>query len=169
MSSYTEPVPNIPTLAPVNVYQDETQPLRDQLDHIYTDVSYVTNDKKRRSQYLLQEDITNDIWVQTPADSQSAPNPVYTLTLPTGAIAAGANPINHGIVDSGGSSILDTVVDIRVMVKNASTQRMIPYATPTIGDAAGVEVTALQVIITLGATFGNDYTGYVVMEYTKKT
>jgi hypothetical protein len=161
MSSYTEPVPNIPTLAPVNVYQDDTQPLRDQLDHIYTDVSYVTNDKKRRSQYLLQEDITNDIWVQTPADSQDAPNPIYTLTLPTGALAAGANAIPHGIVTIG------TLVDIRAVVTNGTTQRPIPYANPTAANSAAIDVDTNNVTITLGAGFGANYTGYIIMEYTK--
>lgn len=161
MSSYIEPVPNIPTLAPVNVYQDDTQPLRDQLDHIYTDVSYVTNDKKRRSQYLLQEDITNDIWVQSPADSQNAPNPIFTLTLPTGVLSAGANVIPHGIVT------IATLVNIRAMVTNGTNQRLIPYANPTAANSAAIDVDATNVTITLGAGFGANYEGYIIMDYTK--
>lgn len=158
MTSYTEPVPNIPTLAPTNVYQEDTQPMRDQLDKIYTDTANVVNDKARREQYLTTEDISADTWVQP--DPQGNPNPIFkkTVALP-GVLPQAA--FAHGITDFG------TLVNVRAMVTNGTNYRLIPYASPTITDAASIDVDATNVTIAIGATFGANYNGYVILEYTK--
>lgn len=156
MTNYLEPVPSIPTLAPTNVYTEDQQPIRDQLDKIYTDVSNVVNDKKRRDNYLLTEQITNDVWVDGKA--------VYTKTLrapATGNIAAGANNIPHGI------TTIDSLVDIRVVVSDGTTRKPLPYAHPTAANAAAVDVTATNIVITAGASFGANFNGYAIIQYTK--
>jgi hypothetical protein len=154
MSSYLGPVPNIPSLAPTNIYNETTQPLRDQLDNIYTDVANVVNDKKRRDSYLTIETITNDLWTDG--------NPVFSKTVATGVLAAGGvNLIAHGIV-----SIAD-LVDIRVMVSDGTTQKLLPYASSVAASAASVDVTAVNVVITTGAAFGAGFSGYAILQYTK--
>lgn len=162
MGSYIEPIPNIPTLAPTNIYQENTQPMRDQLDKIYTDVANVVNDKARSYRYLTTEDITNDVWVQ--ADPQGNPNPVFTKTVALAApLIAGANVTAHGITD------FDTLVNVRAMVTDGTNHRLIPYANPTAANAAGIDVDATNITITVGATFGANYDGYAILQYTKTT
>lgn len=158
MSSYLGPTPAIPTLSPTQIYADDTQPLRDQIDYIYTDVAFVVNDKARAFQYLQTEDITNDDWTTT---TQDTPVPIYTKTLATGSLVAGVNTIAHGITGFG------TLVNIRVMVTNGTNQRLLGYSSPTIGDCASVDVNATNAVITLGASFGLGYTGWIIMQYTK--
>lgn len=158
MSSYLGPTPAIPTLSPTQIYADDTQPLERQLDYIYTDVAFCVNDKARAYQYLQTEDITNDDWTTATQDS---PAPIYTKTLATGPLLAGVNTIPHGITGFG------TLVNIRVMVTNGTNQRLLGYSSPTITDCASVDVSATDVVITLGATFGLGYTGYIWVEYTK--
>lgn len=157
MTSYLEPVPAIPTLSPTNIYPEEVQPLENQIDQIYTDVSNVMGDKKRSDTYLQTEDITNDIWTTSVADE---PVPIYRKTIPTGVLAAGPNTIPHGISQFG------TLVDIRVMVSDGTNQRKLGYASPTPGDCASVDTDATNVVIFLGGTFGVGYEGYIIMEYT---
>lgn len=160
MSSYLEPVPNVPSLSPVNIYENQIQPLEEQVDKVYTDTANVVNDKARREQYLLQEDITADTW---PNDNQNEiPLQIFRKTLETGALTAGAtNNIAHGI------SSLNKLIDIRVMVTNGTNQRVLPYASPTLANNASVDVDTTNVVIVLGATFGAGYSGYIVMQYTK--
>lgn len=160
MGSYVEPIPNIPTLAPTNIYQEDTQPIRDQLDKIYTDVSNVVNDKARAYKYLTTEDITNDLWVDT--DPEGTPNPVFTKTVALSApLAAGANVTAHGIVD------FDKLVNVRAMVTDGSNNRLIPYANPVAANSAAIDVDATNITITVGAGFGANYDGYVILQYTK--
>ncbi len=158
--NYIEPVPNVPSLSPVNIYEEEIQPLNVQVDKVYTDTANVVNDKARREQYLLQEDITADTW---PNENQNEiPLQVFRKTLETGVLTAGiANIIPHGIVT------IDRLIDIRVMVTNGTTRRFIPYASPILANNASVDVTSTNVTITLGATFGAGYSGYIIMQYTK--
>lgn len=161
MTSYIEPIPNVPTLSPTNIYEEDTQPIRDQLDKIYTDTSNVVNDKARREQYLTTEDITADTWVEP--DPQGNPNPIFRKAIATGVLAAGANTIAHGITD------FDKLVNIRVMVTDGTNHRLIPYANPTAANSAAVDVDATNVVITLGAGFGANYQGYILIWYTKLT
>lgn len=157
MSSYLGPIPSIPTLAPTNIYEEDQQPLRDQLDKIYTDVSNVVNDKKRKDTYLLEEDITIDTWVDG--------KPIFRKTIATGTINQGAtNNISHGI------STIDDLVDIRVVVDDGGSppnRKILPYASPTAANAASVDVTNTNVVIITGASFGTAYTGYIYIQYTK--
>lgn len=153
MSSYLEPVPNIPTLAPTNVYQEDEQPIRDQLDKIYTDVANVVNDKKRRDTYLQTEDITNDVWVNN--------TPVFTKTIAIPAINAGVNTIPHGIIT------ISDLVDIRIVVSDGTTRKILPYASPTVANSASVDVTITDIVITAGASFGANFAGYAIIQYTK--
>ena len=151
--SYTS-IPNIPTLSPVNIYAEDQRPLIEQINDIYTDISYVVNNKKRRDTYLQVEDISNDLWVDNKA--------IFRKTIATGILAAGAtNSIAHGIVT------LDRLIDIRVMVTNGTNQRTLPYANPTASSSAAVDVDITNVVITTGATFGANYQGFIIMEYTK--
>jgi hypothetical protein len=153
MTSYTSQ-PDIPTLSPVNIYAEDTRPINDQINDIYTDISNIVNDKKRRDTYLLQEDITIDVWV----DQRS----VFRKTVATGALTAGAtNTIAHGI------TTLSTLVDVRVMVTNGTNQRTIPYAHPTAANAGAVDVDATNIVITLGAGFCAGYSVYAIIQYTK--
>lgn len=158
MTSYLGPVPAIPTLSPTNIYPEDVQPLEVQIDQVYTDIAFVVNDKARANQYLLQEDITNDDWVTSTANS---PIPIYTITLPTGALVNGINNIPHGILG------FDTLVDIRVMVSNGTNQRMIPYSSPTAINSASIDVDNTNVILTLGVGFGAGYSGWIIMQYTR--
>lgn len=156
MSSYLGPVPNIPTLAPTNFYPEDQQPIHDQLAIVYTDIANVVNDKKRSDNYQLNlnfENVTNDVWVDG--------KPVFKKVLATGTLAAGANVIPHGI------TTLQTLVDIRVMVSNGTLQRPIPYASPVANAEASVDVNSTQVGINVGAAFGANFSGYIIMEYTK--
>lgn len=155
MTSYTS-VPIIPTLAPTTIYDDEQQPLKDQLDRIYTDTANTVNDKKRRDAYYTTEEITNDVWVDNKA--------IYTKTLrfpDAGNIAAGANVGTHGITG------LAFVVDVRVVTSDGTTRKILPFADPVAGNAASVNVTATQVVVTAGATFGANQNGYAILYYTK--
>lgn len=153
MSSYLGPVPDIPSLAPTNFYAEDQQPIRDQLDKVYTDIANVVNDKKRRDIYLQTEVITNDLWVNNKA--------VFTKTIAVPAIAAGANNIAHGI-----TTIAD-LVDIRVVVSDGTTRKILPYASPTAANSASVDVTGTNIVITAGAGFGANFTGYAIIQYTK--
>lgn len=159
MSSYLEPVPAIPSLPPLNIFDDDTQPMEEQLDSMYTMTADVVNDKARAELYLLQEDITNDTWVSSTPEDIS--DPIFRNVIATGVLAAGANVIAHGITN------FDTLVNIRVMVTNGSNQRLIPYANPTAANSAAVDVDATNVTITLGAGFGANYEGYIIMQYTR--
>ena len=154
MSSYLGPIPNIPTLPNVNILAEDQQPLRNQVDDLYQNISFIMNDKKRRDQYLQIEDITIDTWVDGKA--------IFRKTIATGAIAnGGTTNIPHGI------SNLDTLVNIRVMVSNGSNQRLLGYASPTAANAASVDTDSTNVVIVTGASFGANYDGYVIMEYTR--
>lgn len=151
--SYTSQ-PLIPTLSPVNIYAEDTRPMKDQINDIYITISSVVNDKKRRDTYLQIEDITSDIWVDGKV--------VFRKVIPTGTLTAGAtNTIAHGI------TTIQTLVDIRVMVTNGTNQRLLGYASPTAANAAAVDVNATNVVITTGASFGAGYSGFICMEYTK--
>lgn len=160
MSDYLEPVPNIPTLGPVNIFPQDQYRLEDQVDWIYTDIAYCVNDKKRSDQYLLFEDITNDNWVVTDPSIQD-PQPIFRKTFATGVLAAGANTIAHGITN------FTTLVDHRISVTDGTTSRMLGYANPTAANSAAVDVDATNVTITLGAGFGANYSGYITLYYTK--
>ena len=168
MTSYVEPIPNLPTLAPTNIYTEDTQPIRDQLDKIYTDVSNVVNDKSRANRYLDIEDITNDVW--TDPDPQADPNPIFTKTISTskitapvaGVLTAGAiNTLPHGIID------FDYLVNARVCVSDGTTGRVIPFSSPTAAKSASVEVNSTNIFIEIGAAFGAGYSGSAILEYTK--
>lgn len=151
--SYTSQ-PMIPTLSPVNIYAEDTRPMKDQINDIYIAVSSVVNDKKRRDTYLQIEDITTDVWVDGKV--------VFRKVIPTGTLAAGAtNTIPHGI------TTIETLVDIRVMVTNGTNQRFLGYATPTAANAASVDVNTTNVVIVTGAGFGAGFSGYICMQYTK--
>lgn len=153
MSSYTS-IPDIPTLSPVNIYAEDTRPLTDQINDIYINISSIVNDKKRRDTYLLQEDITTDVWVDG--------KPVFRKTIATGVLTQGAtNNIAHGI------STIETLVDIRVMVTDGTTQKLLPYASPTAANSASVDVNATNVVIVTGATFGVNFSGFIYLNYTK--
>jgi len=155
MTSYLGPVPNIPTLEPVNIYEESQIPLKDQVDEIYTKTAFVVNDKKRRDQYLQQEDITTDTWVDG--------LPIFTKTVAISAIPVGATTnYPHGIAG------LKTLVDIRIMVTNGTTQRLLGYAHPTAANAAAVDVNATNIVITTGASFTANMAGYAIMQYTKQ-
>lgn len=156
MTSYTS-IPALPTLSPTNFYSEDQQPIRDQLDNVYTDIANVTNDKARRYNYQIMldnENITNDLWVDG--------DTIFNKVIATGTITAGAtNNIPHGI------DTIDILVNIRVMVTDGTTQRLLGYANPTAANSAAVDVDATDVIITTGAGFGAGFEGYVYMEYTK--
>jgi len=160
MSNYLEPVPNIPTLSPVNIFPDDQYKVEDQLDWIYDNIAYCVNDKARSEQYLMFEDITNDNWVVTDPSTQDA-QPIFRKTFATGTLAAGANVIAHGIVN------FTTLVNHTISVSNGTNQRMLGYANPTAANAAAVDVDATNVTITLGAGFGAGYSGYCTLYYTR--
>lgn len=160
MSDYLEPVPNIPTLGPVNIFPEDQYRLEDQIDWIYTDIAYCTNDKARSEQYLLFQDITNNNWVVTDPSTQDA-QPIFRKTFATGVLAAGANVIAHGIAD------FVTLVNHEITVTDGTTSRMLGYPSPVAANAASVDVDATNVTITLGAGFGAGYSGYCTVRYTR--
>jgi len=160
MSDYLGPVPNIPTLGPVNIFPEDQYRLEDQIDWIYTDIAYCVNDKARSEDYLLQEDITNDNWVVTDPSTQDG-QPIFRKTFATGVLAAGVNTIPHGITD------FTTLVNHEITVTDGTTSRMLGYAHPTAANAASVDVNATNVVITLGAGFGAGYSGWITLRYTK--
>lgn len=153
MTSYTS-IPNIPTLSPVNIYANDQRPITDQINDIYTDISNIVNDKKRSDPYFQIEDITTDVWVDGKA--------VFRKTIPTGTLSTGAtNTIAHGIIT------IDTLVDLRVEVSNGTNRRILPYASPTAANSASVDVGTTNVVIVTGSGFGANYSGYIIMQYTK--
>lgn len=151
--SYLASTPNIPSLSPTHFYPQDQQPLQDQLNDAWTDVSNIVNDKARRYNYLLTEQVTNDLWVDG--------KPVYQKVVEIAALAAGVNNTPHGI------QTLDTLVDVRVMVSNGTNQRLLGYANPTAANSAAVDVDATNIVITTGAGFGANYEGYAILFYTK--
>lgn len=156
MVSYLEPVPNVPSLSPTSIFQDDSQPLLEKLNQSYTDTANVVNDKKRRDTYLTQEDITNDNWVNQKAIFRK------TIRIPaTGNLAVGINNVPHGI------SSLETLVSFRSIVTNGTNQRPLPYASPTAANSASVDVTSTNIVIETGASFGANFNGYAHLEYTK--
>ena len=153
MTSYTSQQ-LIPMLSPVTIYKEGQRPLTDQVNDLYISISDIVNDKKRADRYLQEEVITNDVWVDDKA--------VFRLTVPTGALTAGATKnIPHGI------TTIETLVNVRVMVTNGTNQRLIGYANPVAANSGAVDVDATNVVITLGAGFGASYSGYAILEYTK--
>lgn len=151
--SYLASTPNIPSLSPTHFYPHGQQPLEDQLNDAWTDVSNIVNDKARRYNYILTEQVTNDTWVDGKA--------VYQKVVEIAALAAGVNNTAHGI------QTLDTLVDVRVMVSNGTNQRLLGYANPTAANCAAVDVDATNIVITTGAGFGANYEGYAILFYTK--
>ena len=160
MSDYLGPVPNIPTLGPVNIFPEDQYKLEDQIDWIYDDIAYCVNDKARSEQYLLLEDITNNNWVVADPSTQDG-QPIFRMTFATGALAAGVNTIPHGIIG------FVTLVNHEITVTDGTTSRMLGYPSPVAANAASVDVNATNVIITLGAGFGAGYSGYITLRYTR--
>lgn len=155
MSSYLASTPNIPSLSPTTFYPNDQQPLQDQLNNAWTDVSNIVNDKARRYNYLETEQVTNDTWVDGKA--------IYlnVVDIPSSALAAGVNNVAHNI------ATIDTLVDVRVMVTDGSNQRLLGYANPTAANSAAVDVDATNIILTVGAGFGAGYSGKAILLYTK--
>jgi len=144
----------IPMLSPVTIYKEGQRPLTDQLNDLYINISDIVNDKKRCDQYLQEEVITNDVWVDGKA--------IFRLTVPTGVLVAGAtNTIPHGI------TTLETLVNDRVMVSNGTNQRKLGYSSSVAANAASVDVNTTNIVIVTGAGFGANYQGFAILEYTK--
>lgn len=153
MTSYTSQ-PNIPTLTPVDNFTDDEQPLRDKLNKIYTDIANIVNDKKRKDQYLQQEDITADVWVNGKA--------IFRQTFPTGTLAAtNTNPITTNI------KTIDTLVLAYGSITNGTTQKTLPYSNPDATQNIAVDVTSTQILLTTGAGMPANYSGYITIFYTK--
>lgn len=144
--------PNIPTLSPVDIFTNDEEPFRDKMNKVYTDIVNITTDKKRKEQYLQQEDITIDSY----ADGKA----IFRQTYPVPALVAGPNNINHGIT-------IDSLVDIWGSVSNGTTRVPLPFVDPVAVNQIGVSVTATQIVLNVGAGFGAGFTGFITMYYTK--
>lgn len=149
--SYTSQ-PNIPTLSPVDLFTDDEEPLRDKLNKVYTDIVNICNDKKRKEQYLQQEDITIDTY----ADGKA----VFRQTYPVPALVAGPNTINHNVT-------IDSLVDIWGSVSDGTTRVPLPFVSPVAANQVGVSVTATQIVLNVGGGFGANFVGFITMYYTK--
>ena len=155
MSSYLQSVPDIPSLAPTTFYEEDIQPLRDQIQLIYPQIADIVNDKKRRDSYLQQEVVTADLW----QDGKS----IYTKTVSLGTLTQGAtNTIAHGI------TTIDWLVNVIVSARNATpSRRVIGYSSPTIANTASIDVNNTNIVIVTGATFGAGFVAWATLYYTK--
>lgn len=154
MTSYTSQ-PNIPTLSPVDIFTDDEEPFRDKMNKVYTDIVNISNDKKRKEQYLQQEDITIDTWVNGKA--------IFRQTFPTGTLSASSN----NSIATGISSIDDIVV-MWGEVKNGSTSLFLPYVDPTDNTKSiGLSRSSNSINIKTGAGMPASFSGYITIYYTK--